>query len=209
VDSIKIICLYIKGKNTLFPMRVISQNIANYGIDVPKDAVFRVNLAWCSSINELKNILEKYPNNDIFLDLPKGRVKPPNNKYSLDDLIPVILAFRQIKFMAISNIESSSDLEIFIKKIPNHVILVPKIESPTAIKNISDIVDVIPNTKKILMLDHDDLFSQIIKNKEPIDNFKNYIQKLVDYCDSNKIILLRTIGVMFSDEEKRISEYIK
>ena len=69
MDSIKIICLYIKGKNTLFPMRVISQNIANYGIDVPKDAVFRVNLAWCSSINELKNILEKYPNNDIFLDL--------------------------------------------------------------------------------------------------------------------------------------------
>jgi len=31
----------------------------------------------------------------------------------------------------------------------------------------------------------------------------------VDYCNSNKIILLRTIGVMFSDEEKRISEYIK
>ena len=40
-------------------------------------------------------------------------------------------------------------------------------------------------------------------------NFKNYIQKLVDFCDSNKIMLLRTIGVIFSDEEKRISEYIK
>ena len=41
------------------------------------------------------------------------------------------------------------------------------------------------------------------------DNFKKYIRDLVDYCDSNKIVLLRTIGVMFSDEEKRISEYIK
>ena len=59
------------------------------------------------------------------------------------------------------------------------------------------------------MLDHDDLFSEIIKNNEAVDNFKKYIQDLVDYCDSNKIVLLRTIGVMFSDEEKRISEYIK
>jgi hypothetical protein len=59
------------------------------------------------------------------------------------------------------------------------------------------------------MLDHDDLFSKIIKNNESIDSFKIYVQKLADYCDSNKIILLRTIGVMFSDEEKRISEYIK
>ena len=59
------------------------------------------------------------------------------------------------------------------------------------------------------MLDHDDLFSAIIKSNEPVDVFKKYIQQLVDYCNSNKIILLPTIGVMFSDEEKRISEYIK
>ena len=59
------------------------------------------------------------------------------------------------------------------------------------------------------MLDHDDLFSKIIKNNESIDSFQNYIQKLSDYCNSNKIILLRTIGVIFSDEEKRISDYIK
>ena len=190
-------------------MLIVSQNLTNYEIDIPEDAIFRVNLAWINDLKELKVILEKQRSHKIFLDLPANRAKPPNNKYSLDDLIPIILAFRQIKFMAISNIESSSDLEIFIKKIPNHVILVPKIESPTAIKNISDIVDIIPNTKKILMLDHDDLFSQMIKNKEPIDNFKNYIQKLVDYCNSNKIVLLRTIGVIFSDEEKRISDYVK
>jgi len=59
------------------------------------------------------------------------------------------------------------------------------------------------------MLDHDDLFSEILKTNEPTDVFKKYVQQLVDYCNSNKITLLRTIGVMFSDEEKRISEYIK
>jgi len=190
-------------------MRIISQNVTNYGIEVPKDTIFRINLAWCSSIDELKAMLQKHIDNKIFLDLPIKRIKTPNNRYTLDDLIPIILSHQQIKYFAVSNVESSADLKSFIKKLPPGVILVPKIESPTAIKNISDIVNVLPANEKILMLDHDDLFSAIIKNNEPADVFKKYIQQLVDYCNSNKIILLRTIGVMFSDEEKRISEYIK
>ena len=190
-------------------MRIISQNVTNYGIEVPKDTIFRINLAWCSSVDELKAMLQKHRDNKIFLDLPIKRIKTPNNRYTLDDLIPIILSHQQIKYFAVSNVESPDDLKSFIKKLPPGVILVPKIESPTAIKNISDIVNALPTNEKILMLDHDDLFSAIIKNNEPVDVFKKYIQQLVDYCNSNKIILLRTIGVMFSDEEKRISEYIK
>ncbi len=190
-------------------MRIISQNVTNYGIEVPKDTIFRINLAWCSSVDELKAMLQKHRDNKIFLDLPIKRIKTPNNRYTLDDLIPIILSHQQIKYFAVSNVESSDDLKSFIKKLPPGVILVPKIESPTAIKNISDIVNALPANEKILMLDHDDLFSEMIKNNEATDNFKKYIQDLVDYCDSNKIVLLRTIGVMFSDEEKRISEYIK
>mgnify|MGYP002821393993 FL=1 len=190
-------------------MRIISQNVTNYGIEVPKDTIFRINLAWCSSVDELKAMLQKHRDNKIFLDLPIKRIKTPNNRYTLDDLIPIILSHQQIKYFAVSNVESPDDLKSFIKKLPPGVILVPKIESPTAIKNISDIVNALPANEKILMLDHDDLFSAIIKSNEPVDVFKKYIQQLVDYCNSNKIILLRTIGVMFSDEEKRISEYIK
>ena len=190
-------------------LKIISQNTTNYGIQVPNDTILRINLAWCSSIKQLKNILDKHKNNSIFLDLPIRRIKPPNNKYTLDDLIPVISSYNQIKYFAISNVESPDDLNDYIQKIPPNIILVPKIESPIAIENISDIVNVLPANEKILMLDHDDLFSAIIKNNEPADVFKKYIQQLVDYCNSNKIILLRTIGVMFSDEEKRISEYIK
>ena len=190
-------------------MRIISQNVTNYGIEVPKDTIFRINLAWCSSVDELKAMLQKHRDNKIFLDLPIKRIKTPNNRYTLDDLIPIISSNQQIKYFAVSNVESPDDLKSFIKKLPPGVILVPKIESPTAIKNISDIVNALPDNEKILMLDHDDLFSAIIKSNEPVDVFKKYIQQLVDYCNSNKIILLRTIGVMFSDEEKRISEYIK
>ena len=190
-------------------LKIISQNITNYGIEVPDNTILRINLAWCSSVKQLRNILEEHKNNSIFIDLPIKRIKPPNNKYTLNDLISVISSYSQIKYFAISNVESASDLEDYIQNIPPNIILVPKIESPIAIQNITEIVNAIPTDKKVLMLDHDDLFSRIIKNNESIDNFQSYIQKLSDYCSSNKITLLRTIGVIFSDEEKRISEYIK
>ena len=190
-------------------LRIISQNIINYGIEIPDDTILRINLAWCSSVKQLRSILEEHKNNSIFIDLPIKRIKPPNNKYTLNDLISVISSYNQIKYFAISNVESANDLEDYIQKIPPNIILVPKIESPIAIQNVSEIVNAIPTDEKILMLDHDDLFSKIIKNNESIDSFQNYIQKLSDYCNSNKIILLRTIGVIFSDEEKRISDYMK
>ena len=190
-------------------LKIISQNITNYGIEVPDNTILRINLAWCSSVKQLRNILEGHKNNSIFIDLPIKRIKPPNNKYTLNDLISVISSYNQIKYFAISNVESANDLEDYIQKIPPNIILVPKIESPIAIQNVSEIVNAIPTDEKILMLDHDDLFSKIIKNNGVVDDFKKYIQKLVDYCNLNKIILLRTIGVIFSDEEKRISEYVK
>jgi len=59
------------------------------------------------------------------------------------------------------------------------------------------------------MLDHDDLFSSLLKQNKPESDFKNYIENLVIFCEKNNVKLLRTIGVIFSDSEKRISQYIK
>jgi len=190
-------------------VRIVSQNITNYGIKVPKDSVLRINLAWCDSIADLKSILEKHGNDKIFLDLPTKRIKPPNNRYTIDDLVPIIKHYKQIKYFAISNVESANDLQIYIEKIPHSVILIPKIESPDAVKNIFEIINAIPSNERIVMLDHDDLFSKLVKNNEPTNNFKTYVQKLVDFCNTNNITLLRTIGVIFSDEEKRVSQYVK
>ena len=39
--------------------------------------------------------------------------------------------------------------------------------------------------------------------------FQEYIKKLIDFCGENNISLLRTVGVMFSDDEKRITQYEK
>jgi len=190
-------------------LRVISQNITNYGVAVPDDSIFRINLAWCDSISELDLILQKHKNHKIFLDLPIKRVKPPHNKYTIDDLIPLLENNHQVSYFAISNVESPDDLANYIQKLPKNVIIVPKIESPNAVLNISKIVSAIPGTNKIVMLDHDDLFSSMIRNNESADNFKNYVKTLVDFCNNNNVVLLRTIGVVFSDEEKRVTQYIK
>ena len=190
-------------------MLIISQNLENYDLMLPKEAVFRINLAWCNSLEELEGKLAKNKKSEFFIDLPVGRVKPPNNRYSLDDLIPIIESNKQIKYFAISNVENKNDLQPFLDKLPDHVNLVPKIESPKAVLNIKEICDSLKTEKKIIMLDHDDLFSSIIHNNEDKDNFQEYIKKLIDFCEKEKISLLRTVGVVFSDDEKRITQYEK
>ena len=189
-------------------MLIISQNASNYGIPVPDETVYRINLAWVNSIEELEELLQKHEKQQIFLDLPKGRVKPPNNKYTLEDLFSIFNTHENIKYFAVSNVNSPEDLSIYIKVIPGDINIVPKIESPTAVLNIKNIIDAIPNDKKIIMLDHDDLYSNLIKNNEPSTKFTEYIQKLSDYCNQNDVMLLRTIGVIFSNEEKRTTQYI-
>jgi len=189
-------------------MRIFSQNIINYDIPIPKDSILRINLAWVNSIKELEIILKKNSSSDIFLDLPVGRTKPPNNKYSLEDIVVILSNNINIKYFAISNVNSPENIVDIIEKIPDHVSLVPKIESPKGVKNIKEITEVL-GSNKIIMLDHDDLFSNLIKMNEEPEKFKEYIFNLTKFCRENNIIMLRTIGVIFSDEETRITQYSK
>ena len=195
-----------KGKSI---MLLISQNIESYNIKLPENTVFRINMAWCNSLKELESKLNKNKEMKFFIDLPIGRIKPPNNKYTLDEIIPIIKSNSNIQYFAVSNVESRNDLEPFLKKLPDRIIIVPKIESPTAIENIDEICNELKYEKRIIMLDHDDLFSSIIHSNEDEEKFQQYIKKLVDYCENNDISLLRTVGVVFSDDEKRITQYKK
>ena len=189
-------------------MRIFSQNLTNYNIPLPDDSIFRINLAWINTLDELKFLLKKHENNKIFLDLPIGRTKPPDNRYSLEDIVAILILNKNIKYFAISNVNSSNDLKKIIDKIPDHVLIVPKIESPDGVLNIKDITDVL-GTEKIIMLDHDDLYSNLIKKNESPEKFKEYIFNLTEFCQKNNVIMLRTIGVVFSDDEKRITQYIQ
>ena len=191
-------------------MLLISQNIKNhYNLELPKDAILRINLAWCNTLNELKVILARNKESEFFIDLPVGRVKPPNNRYSLDDLIPIIESNKQIKYFAVSNVENKNDLQPFLDKLPDHVNLVPKIESSNAVLNIKEICNALKTEKKVIMLDHDDLFSSIIRKNEDKNSFQEYVRKLIDFCEKENISLLRTVGVMFSDDETRTTQYEK
>ena len=49
----------------------------------------------------------------------------------------------------------------------------------------------------------------MIKRNESPEKFKDYIANLTDYCKKNNVIMLRTIGVIFSDEETRVTQYMK
>ena len=189
-------------------MLIASQNLLNYNVPVPKNTIFRINLAWTNTLDELKDLLQKHQTHDIFVDLPIHRTKPPNNKYSLDDIIPIFKLNPNVKYLAISNVESSNDLKKYLDVLPQSITLIPKIESPTGVNNIEDTMNSIPSDQKIVMLDHDDLYSSMLKNGEPSTNFVSYVNKLVEYCTKNNIILLRTIGVIFSDEEKRVTDYV-
>ena len=188
-------------------MLIISQNLTNYKMDIPEDAVFRVNLAWINDLKELEVILEKHKTHKIFLDLPTNRTKPPNNKYDITELSPIINSHQNIKYFAISNINSLDDLEMYFNIIPKHVTIVPKIESVEGVLNIKQITDALGDDK-IIMFDHDDLYSSIIKSKQPTSKFLECFNKLAKHCNENNVILLRTIGVVFGDKEKKITDYI-
>ena len=187
-------------------MRIYSQNLLLHGISVPDDAVLRINLAWVNHIDELKTILEKYTNYDIFLDLPIGRIKPPNNIYLFSDLLPIINQHENIRYFAISNVNGPEDLEPYISEIPDHTNLVPKIESLQGLNNIKEICERL-SEKKIVMLDHDDLYSNLTK-LDKSSKFKEYVNSLIEFCSKNNIELLRTIGVIFSGEDKRSTQYV-
>ena len=189
-------------------LRIFSQNIINYDIPIPEKSILRINLAWVNSIKDLEEILKKHVKSEIFLDLPIGRTKPPNNKYSFEDLIIILRTNKNIKFLAISNVNSSKNLHEYVENIPKHVSLVPKIESPEGVKNIKAITNMLSN-QKIIMLDHDDLYSNLIKQNEKPEKFKEYVKNLGEFCKENNVIMLRTIGVIFSDEETRTTQYIK
>ncbi|SVE10043.1 uncharacterized protein METZ01_LOCUS462897, partial [marine metagenome] len=118
-------------------MLIVSQNLLNYDVKLKPNTVFRVNLAW-TTLKELKKIVQHHKKKTIFFDLPINRIKPPNNNYSIDDLIPILKKYTNIKYLAISNVEKKEDLFEYKKIIPNHVTIVPKIESVNGIMNIKE-----------------------------------------------------------------------
>ena len=180
-------------------MFLVSQNLTNY-MSFADDAVIRINLAWVENLVSLEKTIRGF-DNDIYLDLPIGRTKPPNNSYSVEDLSAVIGKYSNIKYLAISNVESSGHINSFVDMFGHKLSIVPKIETKKGIDNIDEICSAL-NGERIIMLDHDDLFSDLIKLGIPSSDFFSYISKLSDFCAASSVSLLKTRGVIFSDQDE-------
>ncbi len=179
---------------------VVSQNLLKYNIDIPPNAILRINLAWHKDLDSVRGLLEEYDEDRIFLDVPIGRKKPPNFEHTFKDIAKLIGEFSNIEYVAISNVESGRAVDYFQSTIFKSVKIVPKIETYTGVENCDEIIGALNYFPTVLMLDHQDLYSDLVRlNKEKY--YLSTVKVLIAVCVKMDAQLLRTIGVIFSTEE--------
>jgi hypothetical protein len=155
------------------------------------DVVIRINMAHVKDIKELKQFVNK--KQDVFLDYPKGRTKPPVPSLSLTDAITFTHKYDNIKYFATSNIEEIAEVDLICDMLPNHVSFVPKIETLRGVQNLESLF----KTGKIfhIMLDGEDLYTDI---NNDVDLFLNLKDRVQHNCMKYGVELLELYGVVFS-----------
>ena len=176
---------------------IVSQNLAKSGMLLPAHTILRVNLAWHKDLSSVRDMLNEYSNNDIFMDIPVGRKKPPNHDHDLDEVASIANIFPNVKYVAISNVESGKDIKYYCGKFKAKI--VPKIETLKGTIHLPGILSAMNYSPQIVMLDHEDLFSNLVHLKKE-DTYLNVVNKLVSMCKDKKVHLLRVKGIIFSDE---------
>jgi len=118
-------------------MLLISNHLLHSIVPFPDKAVVRINLAWIKDIPALKKALDI--DHDVCIDFPEGRTKPPVPAISFFEVLKVIARFNNVKYIAVSNIESGNIAYLFNSALPKGVGFIPKIESRKGIENFDDI----------------------------------------------------------------------
>ena len=156
-----------------------------------KNVVVRINMAHVKDANELEKFVSV--SHDIFLDYPKGRTKPPVPSLSFTEAIDKVKKYKNIKYFAISNIEEVSEVNLICEMLPDGVSFVPKIETLRGVLNLNKLFD----TGKIkhIMLDSEDLYTDIGNDVELFLNLKDRVKKT---CEEYDVELLQLYGVVFS-----------
>lgn len=137
-------------------MLIISNHASKY-MDIPKDAVIRINLAWFKTREDAMEAMDAC-RNDIFLDYPRGRTKPPKPTITLEQAIELADS-KKVRYFAVSNVEDGFMLAAIKSQLPAHIEIVPKIESVRGIDALADIVS--KTGCKIAMLDKEDLYTDV------------------------------------------------
>ena len=158
-----------------------------------KDVVIRINMAHVKDQYELEKYL-KVPH-DIFLDYPKGRTKPPIPTLHIPDALNAMQQYKNIKYFAVSNIQTNSETQMIIDTIPKHVSFVPKIETWKGVVNLDTILK--NNPIKYIMLDAEDLYTNVLNDQELFLYLKNRAREV---CKNNNVNILELNGVIFKND---------
>lgn len=176
---------------------IISQNLVKSALKLPKHAILRVNLAWHKDLDSVKEMLGEHSDSDIFLDIPIGRKKPPNHNHDLDNIAEIANTTANVKYVAISNVEDPESVRNYCDKFKAKII--PKIETLKGTILLPRILDALNYRPQIIMLDHEDLFSNLVHLKKE-SRYLDIVNHLVQTCRKKKAHLLRVKGIIFSDD---------
>ena len=172
--------------------------ISNHLVDLPEfkkleNITIRINMAHVKNKQELDVLLKS--DYDIFLDYPKGRSKPPTPTLHVSDALEAMAKYPNIKYFAVSNIETPSEVNMINNCIPDTVNFVPKIETLNGVLNLASILET--GHVKHIMLDTEDLYTDV---KNDIELYLQLKDRSIKVCREFGVGVLELHGVVFKSE---------
>ena len=178
-------------------MLVISNHVRTLGMEWPEGALIRINLAWIQGgIEEARKIIQEIEASGhmSFLDMPTGRRKYPRPSMTLKQAIQICKEnIKSVKLFAFSNAEDVNIIEVIRDAVPSEIGLCPKIETPTGVTNLKDIVRAAK--AKVIMLDAEDLAMSVDGDNEKVANLKESVRST---CKEIGVTCLELRGVIFA-----------
>jgi len=155
-----------------------------------KNVVVRINMAHVKDKTEL----DKFVNvgKDIFLDYPKGRSKPPRPTLHVPDALEMMAKYPNIKYFAVSNIETPSEVNMIASVLPEHVNFCPKIETVKGVVGLEKIFQT--GHVKHIMLDAEDLYTD---TQNDVELFLQLKERVRETCKQYDVECLELYGVVF------------
>jgi len=173
-------------------MLLISNNAQKY-MAIADDAVLRINMAWIRNKTDLVALLNGTSTREVFLDYPEGRNKPPKPILTMEDAYEMCKKYPNIKYFAVSNVESVERVLDIQSHLPKGIQFVPKIETLRGIKNFGHLV--YSCEIKTAMLDKEDLYLDVKKDN---DEFYKCVEHIKSICVGLKVNLLELQAVVFT-----------
>lgn len=178
-------------------LMIISQNARLSSLSIPPHAVLRVNTAYVKSKEQLHAALDGIAN-DVFLDFPAGRRKPPRPILKLADLLEAMLRHGRVRYFGAADIKDVRAVKRLLGLIPPSVQLIPRIASRAGVEKLEEIAAVLPYATKYAMLDKDDLYADMGGG----DEFLERLQAVREKCFRSGIQPLELAGVIFLSSGK-------